>query len=67
MRDTLTEEEIAEIYNNGEPQAESSYSFSYDNVKLLFEDEPEMGLDSNSNYNLGNVYSAPAVQSTEHA
>ena len=65
--DTLTEEEIAEIYNNGEPQAESSYSFSYDNVKLLFEDEPEMGLDSNSNYNLGNVYSAPAVQSTEHA
>ena len=66
-RDTLTEEEITEIYNNGEPQAESSYSFSYDNVNLLFEDEPEMGLDSNSNYNLGNVYSPPAVQSTEHA
>ena len=66
-RDTLTETEIAEIYNSGEPQAESSYSFSYDNVKLLFEDEPEMGLDSNSNYNLGNVYSPPAVQSTEHA
>ena len=66
-RDTLTEQEIAEIYNNGEPQAESSYSFSYDNVKLLFEDDQDMGLDSNSNYNLGNVYSAPAVQSTEHA
>ena len=66
-RDALADGEIGEIYNDGSPQDPSNYSFSYDNILYLFEEDGNLGLDTNTLYDCGNSVDPPPVQSTEHA
>jgi|TARA_B100001094_G_scaffold109649_1_gene105620 hypothetical protein len=62
----LSSTEVNEIYNSGAPQDEGNYSFSYTNVLFRFEDEGDLGLDTNGAYNLSNQVGTPA-SSTQHA
>ena len=66
-RDALTDGEIGEIYNGGEPQDPSGYGFSYDNILYLFETDGSLGSDTNALYDCGNSVDPPPVQSPEHA
>ena len=66
-RNNLPDGEIGEIYNGGAPQDPANYSFSYDNILYLFEDEGNLGLDTNAFYDCTNSPDPPPVQSPEHA
>tara|TARA_R110001606_G_scaffold358678_1_gene510360 strand:- start:3852 stop:4934 length:1083 start_codon:yes stop_codon:yes gene_type:complete len=63
----LTSSEVSEIYNNGAPQDETYYSFSYDNLLYRFEQSGNLGNEYNgSGMDLNNVVGTP-TSSTQHA
>ena len=62
----LTSTEVNEIYNNGAPQNESSYSFSYTNLLYRYENAGSLGDSVGGAFDLGQSLGSPS-SSTEHA
>jgi len=62
----LTSTEVDEIYNNGAPQNENSYSFSYTNLLYRYENSGALGDEAGGAFNLDQSFGNP-TSSTEHA
>jgi len=64
--DCLTSSEVSEIYNNGAPQNQTSYSFTYSNLLYRYENSGSLGDEVNGDFNLDNSLGSP-TSSTQHA
>ena len=62
----LTSTEVDEIYNNGAPQNQSSYTFSYTNLLYRYETAGALGDEAGGAFNLDQSFGTP-TSSTQHA